>query len=69
MVASVFHIREIPSWAELFSNNLLSGDLPSNEAGARQLQRRAREYTLINSELYKRSMSGIYQNCIEPGEG
>jgi hypothetical protein len=69
MVASVFHIREIPSWAELFSNNLLSGDLPSNEAGARQLQHRAQEYTLIKSELYKRSMSGIYQNYIEPEEG
>jgi hypothetical protein len=28
LVASGFHIREIPSWAEPFSNYLLSGDLP-----------------------------------------
>jgi hypothetical protein len=37
LVASVFHIREIPSWAELFSNYLLSGDFLSNEAEARRL--------------------------------
>jgi hypothetical protein len=28
LVASVFHIREIPSWAEPFSNYLITGDLP-----------------------------------------
>jgi hypothetical protein len=27
-----------------------------------------RAYTLINSELYKRSVSGIYQKCIKPEE-
>jgi hypothetical protein len=26
-------------------------------------------YTIINSELYKRSMSRIFQKCIEPEEG
>jgi hypothetical protein len=69
LVASIFHIRQIPSWVEAFSNYLLSGDLPPNEAEARQLQRRAQAYTLINSELYKRNVSGIYQKCIEPEEG
>jgi ribonuclease HI len=28
LVASVFHIQEIPSWAEPFSNYLITGDLP-----------------------------------------
>jgi hypothetical protein len=51
LVESVFHIREIPSWAELFSNYLLSGDLPASEAEAKRHQHRARAYTLINSEL------------------
>jgi hypothetical protein len=60
LVASVFHIREIPSWAEPFSNYLITGDLPPNETEARQLQRRAQAYTIINSELYKRSMSGVF---------
>jgi ribonuclease HI len=35
LVASVFHIQEIPSWAEPFSNYLITGDLPQDEAEAR----------------------------------
>jgi hypothetical protein len=69
LVASVFHIREIPSWAEPFSNYLITGDLPQDEEEARQIQRRVGAYTIINSELYKCSMSGIFQKCIEPKEG
>jgi hypothetical protein len=68
-VASIFHIREIPSWAEPFSNYLLSRDLPLNEAEARRLQRHAYAYTIINSKLYKRSMLGIFQKCVELEEG
>jgi hypothetical protein len=69
LVASVFHIREIPSWAEPFSNYLITRDFPPNEREARRLQRRAQVYTIINSKLYKRSMSGIFQKCVEPEEG
>jgi hypothetical protein len=43
--------------------------LPQDEAGARRIQRRAGAYTIINSELYKRSVSGIFQKCIKPEEG
>jgi ribonuclease HI len=35
LVASVFHIWEIPSWAEPFSNYLITGDLPQDEVEAR----------------------------------
>jgi hypothetical protein len=69
LVASIFHIQEIPSWAEPFSNYLITGDFPKDEAEARQLQRRTQAYTIINSELYKHSVSGIFQKCIEPEEG
>jgi ribonuclease HI len=69
LVASVFHIREIPSWAEPFSNYLITGDLPQDEVEARRIQHRAGAYTIINSELYKRSVSGIFQKCIESEEG
>jgi hypothetical protein len=60
LVASIFHIREIPSWAEPFSNYLITGDFPKDEAEARQLQRRAQAYTIVNNELYKRNVSGIF---------
>jgi hypothetical protein len=69
LVASVFYIREIPSWAEPFSNYIITGDLPKDEAEARRLQCRAQAYAIINSELYKRSVSGIFQKCIELEEG
>jgi hypothetical protein len=69
LVASVFHIREIPSWAEPFSNYLITGDLPPNEIEARRLQCHAHAYTIINNELYKRNMSGIFQKCVELEEG
>jgi hypothetical protein len=68
LVASVFHIWEIPSWEEPFSNYLITGDLPQDETEARQLQRRTQAYTIINSELYKRSVSGIFQKCVKPEE-
>jgi hypothetical protein len=60
LVANVFHIREIPFWAESFSNYLITGDLPQDEAEARRLQHRVQAYTIINSELYKGSVSGIF---------
>jgi hypothetical protein len=69
LVASVFHIREIPSWVEPFSNYLITGDLPQDEVEARRLQRRVQAYIIINSELYKHSVSGIFQKCIESEEG
>jgi hypothetical protein len=69
LVASVFHIREIPSGAEPFSNYLITGDLLQKGTEARQLQRRVQAYTIINDDLYKRSMSGIFQKCVESEEG
>jgi hypothetical protein len=60
VVTSVFHIREVPSWAEPFSNYLITGDLSQDEVEARRLQHRAGAYTIINSELYKRSVSGVF---------
>jgi hypothetical protein len=43
--------------------------LPQDEAEARRLTRRAQAYTIINSDLYKHSMSGIFQKCVEQEEG
>jgi hypothetical protein len=43
--------------------------LPPNKTEARRLQRRAQAYTIINSKLYKCSVSGIFQKCVEPEEG
>ena len=31
--------------------------------------RSAKGYTIINNELYKHSVAGVYQRCVEPAEG
>ena len=48
---------------------LLRGELPPQEVIARQIQRRAKSYLVIDSELYKRSPTGVFQRCVSPEEG
>jgi hypothetical protein len=66
---SAFTIREIPSWAQPFITYLANNELPEDEILARQIQHRAKAYMIINKELYKHSVSGIYQHCVDPAEG
>ncbi|KAM0908399.1 hypothetical protein ACQ4PT_015494 [Festuca glaucescens] len=68
-VASVSEIRSVPSWAQEFLSYLADGELPEDRVLARQIERRAKAYTIINHQLYKRSVSGIFQQCVEPAEG
>ena len=48
---------------------LENGTLPMDEVLAWQIQRRAKGYTIINNELYKRSQSGVFLRCVSPEEG
>ena len=43
--------------------------LPEDRVQARQIERRAKAYTIINHQLYKRSVSGVFQRCVEPAKG
>ncbi|KAK1611269.1 hypothetical protein QYE76_034942 [Lolium multiflorum] len=69
LLVSVFEIRCIPSWAQEFLSYLTDGVLPDDRVQARQIERRAKAYTIINHQLYKRSVSGVFQRCVEPAEG
>ena len=40
-----------------------------DEVLSRQIERRAKAYTIIDGQLYKRSTSGIFQRCVSPEEG
>jgi transposase InsO family protein len=62
-------VVEAPSWARPILNYLVSGELPADEVSARQVQRRAGAYTIINRELVKRSATGVFQRCVEPEKG
>ncbi|XP_014754066.1 uncharacterized protein LOC106866055 [Brachypodium distachyon] len=66
---SVFMTRPVPAWAQPKMSYLKDGSLPEDEVSARQIQRRAKAYTIINDELYKRSVTNVLQRCVEPEEG
>ena len=58
-----------PSWAQSILNFLINQDLPADETEARQVQRRAGAYTIVNRELVKRSVTGVLQRCVEQEKG
>ena len=54
----IFPERLVPDWAQKFMAYLVDGILPSEEVEARQIVRRAKSFTIINKERYKRSVTG-----------
>ncbi|XP_037462228.1 uncharacterized protein LOC119333442, partial [Triticum dicoccoides] len=60
---------EAPSWAHPILNLLVSGELPTDEISARQVQHRAGAYTIVNRELVRRIVTGVFQRCVESGKG
>ena len=66
---AVFNVHAVPSWAQPIMSYMVDGELPSDENSARRVQRRAKAFTIINGELYKRRVTGVLQRCVESGEG
>ena len=64
----VFPVRAIPAWALPIFQFLKDGSLPDEEVLSRQVQRRAKAYTIINADLYKRSITNVLQRCVDPEE-
>jgi hypothetical protein len=56
---AVFVVREAPSWVKPIMEFLVNGRLPTMEVEAIRIQRRAKGYTIINGEVYKRSVTGV----------
>jgi hypothetical protein len=65
----VFAVREAPSWVKPIMESLVNRGLPAEETKSRRIQRRAKAYTIINGEVYKRSVRGVLQRFVEPEEG
>jgi hypothetical protein len=65
----VFIIHVLPSWVQQIMSYLQDGSLPAEEDSARRVQRRAKAYTIINAEIYKRSVTSVLQRCVELEEG
>ena len=58
-----------PTWTQPYIAYLAQGKLPDEPIEARRIARRAKAYTIINGELYKRSITGVLQRCIAPEQG
>jgi len=56
---------EGPAWTKPFLRFLIEGTLPQDVAEARRISRRSKAFTVINRQLYKRSITQILQKCID----
>jgi hypothetical protein len=58
-----------PPWAEPYLEYLTNKKLPEDEVQKRQIERRAKAYTIIDGQFYKRSTSGVFMKCIPQVDG
>ncbi|XP_071681660.1 uncharacterized protein [Lolium perenne] len=58
-----------PLWTKPFLAYLIDQQLPEDPVEARRIVRRSKAFTMVNGELYKRSISGIFQRCIAIDDG
>jgi hypothetical protein len=58
-----------PPWAEPYLEYLTTKKLPEDEVQRRQIEHRAKAYTIIDGQLYKRSTSGVFMKCISQVDG
>ena len=58
-----------PVWTGPYIAYLARQEQPTDPLIARQIMRRSKSFTIINGELYKRSISDILQRCIAPEDG
>jgi hypothetical protein len=56
-------------WAKPYLEYLMTKELPEDEVQKRQIEHRAKAYTIIDGQLYKRSTSGVFMKCISQVDG
>ncbi|KAK1680954.1 hypothetical protein QYE76_041802 [Lolium multiflorum] len=61
-------ISDAGDWTELYMSYLERQVLPMDETEARMLVRHFKSFTIINNELYKRNISGVFQRCVTAEE-
>ncbi|XP_044948098.1 uncharacterized protein LOC123397623 [Hordeum vulgare subsp. vulgare] len=69
IAVAVLTVATTPSWGQPILDFLEGGTLPTDEVEAERIQRHAGAYTIINNELVKRSVSGVFQRCVEAEKG
>ncbi|KAL2245985.1 UNVERIFIED_CONTAM: hypothetical protein Sindi_2866700 [Sesamum indicum] len=57
---------EMPSWKDEIVRYLKEGILPTDSIAARRLKARAARFTLVDEQLYKRTIEGPLLKCLDP---
>ena len=57
------------SWLTLIMHYLSSGELPDNRIEAHKILVKAARFSLVNGQLYKRSLDGPYLKCFTTQQG
>ena len=68
--AQVNRIEEVPpSWMDPIRLYLATGELPNDRGTAHKLQIQSARFSMIDGQLYKRSLGGPYPMCLTPEQG
>jgi hypothetical protein len=56
-------------WRDKYIAWMDRGELPSDRTEARRIAKMAKSFTLVGGELYKRTTSGVLQQCVPIPQG
>lgn len=62
-------LHAIPNWRVPYLAYMTRGELPEDETLARQITRWSKSMTIVNGELHRYSVTGVFQRCVSPEEG
>ena len=62
-------LHAIPDWTVPYSAYMTQGELPEYETLARQITWRSKSMTIVNGELHRCSVIGVFQRCVSLDEG
>ena len=68
--SQVIQIEEVlHSWMDLIIRYIDTGELPSERDKAHKVQVQSARFSLIDGQLFKRSLGGLYLKCLTPEQG
>ena len=66
----VSQIEEVPpSWMDPIRLYIATGELPNDRGRAHKIQIQSARFSLVDGQLYKRSLGGPYLKCLTPEQG
>ena len=68
--AQVSQIEEVPSsWMDPIRLYIATGELPNDRGRAHKIKIQSARFSLVDGQLYKRSLGGPYLKCLTPEQG